>query len=173
MQHKGIEIWARPITPIYQNYYSYAVAFLNRRTDGTPSDVSVTLKELGLQFPGGYRVEVRNRPVITGYCLPSERKKKQRKVNLLLVKKICERKKIKTCFGFFSFLFFWHTYLINTFIIGLVRGRWLRCAHSTNENKSESKSFGNCYPAMWSSIRGYLCHKSLYTIFAVRASIQS
>lgn len=60
LQHKGIEIWARPITPTYQNYYSYAVAFLNRRTDGTPSDVSVTLKELGLQYPGGYRVEVNN-----------------------------------------------------------------------------------------------------------------
>ena len=58
LQHKGIEIWARPITPVYQNYYSYAIAFLNRRTDGTPSDVSVTLKELGLQYPGGYRVEV-------------------------------------------------------------------------------------------------------------------
>jgi len=58
LQHKGIEIWARPIAPIYQNYYSYAIAFVNRRTDGTPSDVSVTLKELGLQYPGGYRVEV-------------------------------------------------------------------------------------------------------------------
>lgn len=31
---------------------------MNRRTDGTPSDVSVTLKELGLQYPGGYNVEV-------------------------------------------------------------------------------------------------------------------
>ncbi|RLU17408.1 hypothetical protein DMN91_009643 [Ooceraea biroi] len=37
-KHKGIEIWARPITPVYQNYYSYAIAFVNRRTDGTPSD---------------------------------------------------------------------------------------------------------------------------------------
>ncbi|XP_044581180.1 alpha-N-acetylgalactosaminidase [Cotesia glomerata] len=56
-KHKGIEIWARPITPVHQTYYSYAIAFLNRRTDGTPSDVSVTLKELGLQYPKGYRVE--------------------------------------------------------------------------------------------------------------------
>ncbi|OAD53851.1 Alpha-N-acetylgalactosaminidase [Eufriesea mexicana] len=53
----GIEIWARPITPVYQNYFSYAIAFVNRRTDGTPSDVSVTLKELGLQYSGGYNVE--------------------------------------------------------------------------------------------------------------------
>lgn len=56
-KHKGIEIWSRPITPIYQTYYSYAIAFVNRRTDGTPSDVAVTLRELGLQSPTGYRVE--------------------------------------------------------------------------------------------------------------------
>lgn len=56
-KHKGIEIWSRPITPISQTYYSYAVAFVNRRTDGTPSDVAVSLKELGLQSPAGYRVE--------------------------------------------------------------------------------------------------------------------
>lgn len=37
----------RPITPIHETYYSYAVAFVNRRTDGTPSDVAVTLRELG------------------------------------------------------------------------------------------------------------------------------
>lgn len=66
LQHKGIEIWARPITPVYQNYYSYAIAFINRRTDGTPSDVSVTLKELGLQYPGGYRVEVRSINILIG-----------------------------------------------------------------------------------------------------------
>jgi hypothetical protein len=58
LQHNGIEIWARPITPVYQNYFSYAVAFVNRRTDGTPSDVAVTLRELGLMNPGGYNVEV-------------------------------------------------------------------------------------------------------------------
>nr|CAD7200120.1 unnamed protein product [Timema douglasi] len=55
--HNGIEIWARPITPFYQTYFSYAVLFLNRRTDGTPSDVAVTLRELGLSYPGGYNVE--------------------------------------------------------------------------------------------------------------------
>lgn len=59
-KHKGIEIWSRPITPVYQTYYSYAVVFVNRRTDGTPSDVAVTLRELGLQSPTGYRVEVLN-----------------------------------------------------------------------------------------------------------------
>jgi len=57
-KHKGIEIWSRPIGPLYQNFYSYAIAFVNRRTDGTPSDISVTLKELGLINFSGYRVEV-------------------------------------------------------------------------------------------------------------------
>lgn len=31
---------------------------MNRRTDGTPSDVAVSLRELGLNNPAGYRVEV-------------------------------------------------------------------------------------------------------------------
>lgn len=57
-KHKGIEIWSRPITPIYQTFYSYAIAFVNRRTDGTPSDVAVTLRELGLVSQTGYRVKV-------------------------------------------------------------------------------------------------------------------
>ncbi|XP_026686997.1 uncharacterized protein LOC113465314 [Diaphorina citri] len=57
ISHKGIEIWARPISPLYGNYFSYAIAFLNRRTDGTPSDVAVTLQEMGLLAPGGYRIQ--------------------------------------------------------------------------------------------------------------------
>lgn len=57
-KHKGIEIWSKPITPVFEIYYSYAIAFVNRRTDGTPSDISVTLKELGLINSFGYRVEV-------------------------------------------------------------------------------------------------------------------
>ncbi|XP_063537915.1 alpha-N-acetylgalactosaminidase [Cydia strobilella] len=56
-KHRGIEIWSRPILPIQGQHYSYAVAFVNRRTDGTPSDVAVTLRELGLNNPAGYRVE--------------------------------------------------------------------------------------------------------------------
>lgn len=63
-KHKGIEIWSKPIIPIYNKYYSYAVAFINRRTDGTPSDIAVTLKELGLISPSGYRVEVRYKCLI-------------------------------------------------------------------------------------------------------------
>lgn len=56
-KHKGIEIWARPITPISQHFFSYAILFLNRRTDGTPSDVAVTLSEMGLTSTSGYRIE--------------------------------------------------------------------------------------------------------------------
>lgn len=57
-KHKGIEIWSKPITPIFSKFYSYAIAFINRRTDGTPSDIAVSLKELGLISPSGYRVQV-------------------------------------------------------------------------------------------------------------------
>lgn len=57
-KHKGIEIWSKPITPTQDLHYSYAIAFVNRRTDGTPSDIAVTLKELGLVSTHGYRVQV-------------------------------------------------------------------------------------------------------------------
>ena len=39
-KQKGIEIWARPILPVYRSKYSYGIVFLNRRTDGTPSEVN-------------------------------------------------------------------------------------------------------------------------------------
>lgn len=42
LQQKGIEIWARPIMPVLKGKYSYAIVFLNRRTDGTPSEVSIS-----------------------------------------------------------------------------------------------------------------------------------
>ncbi|XP_069987902.1 alpha-N-acetylgalactosaminidase isoform X2 [Penaeus vannamei] len=70
---KGIEIWARPISPISQGHYSYAIAFLNRRTDGTPSEVSVTLRELGLAFPGGYAITDLFDGVQYGTVLPDKR----------------------------------------------------------------------------------------------------
>eukprot|EP00096_Caligus_rogercresseyi_P001710 TRINITY_DN1285_c0_g1_i1.p1 TRINITY_DN1285_c0_g1~~TRINITY_DN1285_c0_g1_i1.p1 ORF type:complete len:498 (-),score=95.81 TRINITY_DN1285_c0_g1_i1:201-1694(-) len=55
-KQKGIEIWARPILPVFKGRYSYGIVFLNRRTDGTPSEVSVTLKELGLDSEEGYHI---------------------------------------------------------------------------------------------------------------------
>ena len=39
-----------------RNKYSYAVAILNRRTDGTPTQVMLPLSELGLDAPSGYYV---------------------------------------------------------------------------------------------------------------------
>ncbi|ODM93453.1 Alpha-N-acetylgalactosaminidase [Orchesella cincta] len=54
---RGIEIWARPITPVVRSDFSYAIVFLNRRTDGTPSEVSVINRELGLTHEAGYIVE--------------------------------------------------------------------------------------------------------------------
>lgn len=70
---KGIEIWARPITPISGIHYSYAIAFLNRRTDGTPSEISVTLRELGLASPEGYAITDLFDGVHYGTVLPDKR----------------------------------------------------------------------------------------------------
>ena len=40
-KQNGIEIWARPISPVRGEFFSYAIAFLNQRTDGTPSQVII------------------------------------------------------------------------------------------------------------------------------------
>lgn len=112
-QHKGIEIWARPITPVYQNYFSYAIAFVNRRTDGTPSDVSVTLKELGLQYPGGYSVEVRLCTLDFSFLCFRKATKQFKKMTKQLLNNV-------NCF------------------IGFIRGCELRCLNVANEDKSQS-----------------------------------
>ncbi|KAI9586231.1 hypothetical protein GQX74_002078 [Glossina fuscipes] len=70
-KHRGIEIWSRPINPIVGTFYSYAIAFVNRRADGTPSDISVTLKELGLISLNGYLVEDLYENVDYGILYPS------------------------------------------------------------------------------------------------------
>jgi len=72
-KQKGIEIWARPIMPVYRAKYSYAIVFLNRRTDGTPSEVSVTLKELGLDNPAGYHIEDLYDDHVYGIVTPDRR----------------------------------------------------------------------------------------------------
>ncbi|XP_013788248.1 alpha-N-acetylgalactosaminidase-like [Limulus polyphemus] len=51
-----IEIWRKPITPIIHGYHSFALLFLNRRTDGTPTQVKTAANELGLLNPSGYHV---------------------------------------------------------------------------------------------------------------------
>merc|ERR1719187_55691 len=70
---KGIEIWARPVSPVAQGHYSYAIAFLNRRTDGTPSEVSVTLRELGMTYSLGYNIADLFDGVNYGVVLPDKR----------------------------------------------------------------------------------------------------
>lgn len=72
-KQKGIEIWARPIMPVHRAKYSYAIVFLNRRTDGTPSEVSVTLKELGLDHPQGYHIEDLYDEHVYGVVTPDRR----------------------------------------------------------------------------------------------------
>jgi len=70
---RGIEIWARPITPVVRVDFSYAIVFLNRRTDGTPSEVSVINRELGLTHAAGYRVEDLYTDKDYGILLPDDK----------------------------------------------------------------------------------------------------
>ncbi|XP_049835840.1 alpha-N-acetylgalactosaminidase-like [Schistocerca gregaria] len=51
---QNIEIWIRPITPVVNEQYSYAVAFVSLRTDGIPYPLQFTLQELNLNNPNGY-----------------------------------------------------------------------------------------------------------------------
>ncbi|XP_017837279.1 alpha-N-acetylgalactosaminidase-like [Drosophila busckii] len=54
----NIEVWRRPITPeAPSGEYSYALAFVSRRTDGAPYSISFTLKELYLNNLKGYGVQ--------------------------------------------------------------------------------------------------------------------
>lgn len=52
---KNIEMWVRKVTPVYQNYFSYALAFVNRRDDGSPFNYNATLMDVGMKNPFGYR----------------------------------------------------------------------------------------------------------------------
>lgn len=52
---KNIEIWIRPINPVKNGFYSYAIAFLN--TNHRSAELSVTFKEMGLIFKHGYQVK--------------------------------------------------------------------------------------------------------------------
>jgi hypothetical protein len=61
----GIEVWARKVLPKVGDEYSYAVAFVSRRTDGHPYAFNATLKDFGvLQNKFGYQVKVRNLTLI-------------------------------------------------------------------------------------------------------------
>lgn len=54
----GIEVWARQVLPKVGDHYSYAIAYVSRRTDGHPYAFNVTLKDLNLQSQFGYQVKV-------------------------------------------------------------------------------------------------------------------
>lgn len=53
----GIETWIRPVSPIIDDNYSYAVAFVSRRTDGHGYAFETSLEELGLTNQNGYTVK--------------------------------------------------------------------------------------------------------------------
>jgi len=46
------------VEPKEREYYSYAIAFVSRRTMGTPFLYNITLKNLGLNNPNGYKIKV-------------------------------------------------------------------------------------------------------------------
>lgn len=58
LQDMGIDIWSRPIEPKEREFFSYAIAFVNRQTLGTPILYNITLKDLGLYNPKGYKIWV-------------------------------------------------------------------------------------------------------------------
>lgn len=66
-QDQGIDIWTRPIEPTYHGQYSYAVAFISHRADGTPYLYEIKLKELGLEHQFGYTVKVQYKISFTYY----------------------------------------------------------------------------------------------------------
>lgn len=55
-QKNKLEVWLRPLSPVISQDYSYAIAFLNRRTDGLPARVKFSTSQLGLNFTAGYRI---------------------------------------------------------------------------------------------------------------------
>ena len=48
----NIQIWTRPVLP----EGSFAFAFLNTGTGGTPQKVSIAVKDLGFTKPSGYNI---------------------------------------------------------------------------------------------------------------------
>lgn len=51
-----IEIWKRPITPVFKDQYSYALLFLNRRTEKGATSITFKLKQFGMKNSAGYLV---------------------------------------------------------------------------------------------------------------------
>ena len=72
-QKSGVEIWTKPVLPEINGQRSMAIAFLNRRTDGTPTKVNVVLRELGLSWAIGYTVHDLFDDRSLGTYLPDDR----------------------------------------------------------------------------------------------------
>lgn len=53
---EDIEVWVRPVLPLVSGNHSYAVAFISRRSDGSPYDFSMKLSDIKLDYPFGYQV---------------------------------------------------------------------------------------------------------------------
>lgn len=68
-----MEIWVKPIQPSVGSERSAAVAFLNRRTDGTPTRVSVVLSDIGLAYKDGYQVHELFDGKELGFYKPSDK----------------------------------------------------------------------------------------------------
>ncbi|XP_046438281.1 alpha-N-acetylgalactosaminidase-like [Daphnia pulex] len=69
---QGIEIWTKPVLPKSGQRYSWAIVVLNRRVDGTPSQVTVPLRELGLDSGDGYHVRELNEHKDVGIISPDQ-----------------------------------------------------------------------------------------------------
>jgi hypothetical protein len=69
---QGIEIWTKPVLPKSGQRYSWAIVVLNRRVDGTPSQVTVPLRELGLDSSDGYHVRELNEHKDVGIISPDQ-----------------------------------------------------------------------------------------------------
>ncbi|XP_044746675.1 alpha-galactosidase A [Coccinella septempunctata] len=54
LEKNNISIWVRELTPVFENYSSYAIAFVSQRTDGYPYRVAVKPSKLGLLNADGY-----------------------------------------------------------------------------------------------------------------------
>jgi len=72
-QESGIEIWVKHVQPTIGHSHSAAIVFLNRRTDGTPTHMSTTLKDIGLNSSFGYQVKELFDGVNLGVRRPQDR----------------------------------------------------------------------------------------------------
>lgn len=54
---QDIDIWSRPVGPVYNGICSCAVAFVSRRADGAPHSYKITVEHLGMLNPNGYTIK--------------------------------------------------------------------------------------------------------------------